>query len=118
MERGGRHQPIQGGGSGWGLEIPSQIREENDCFFDAFMKEFLKHSKQAVLQNEVRESERNRDGELWRRAIVDRMECLRERCSAYASADVLGMEKQASILLPYLHLWFDQLEEREVARKK
>ena len=102
MERGGRQQPIQGGGSGWGLEIPSQVSEENQCYFDAFMKDLLKHSSQAVFEIEVRESEINRDGELWRRALVDRMDFLRDRCTAYQSANIIS--KMDVLIPPYLNL--------------
>ena len=97
MERVGRLQAIQEDESGWGLEIPSQIREENDTFFDVFVKDLVKHSSKAFFESEVREAARNRDGELWRRAIFDRMDCLQERCSAYKSTSLHRNQQSKAI---------------------
>ena len=59
MEQGDRLKVIQRGGSGWELQIHSQIREENDDFFDALLMDIVKDSSQTDFEGEVKETERD-----------------------------------------------------------
>ena len=73
MERSKSTKSVQGGGSGEGLEIPAQVREEDDAYRSAVSDRISRHVAGAVFNSDLFDSTDNNDAEIWKKALSDHL---------------------------------------------